>query len=259
MMEDERFEIDMDMTEDEKPEQKPAQGLPEGLDQETLALAMALKKIKEDPSVRSVFEAALGHDRQPQQAQPAVDPREQELNQKKQRLAELEAQYAQLPEDDPRRAQLAVEIVTLRTEIASLEPLIAVERRVKPIEQTLLHTRMNELYLFAQNLLMGDRRYDRLTAEQKQMILQNIRAGLERMLRENPAGLQDPNATMYLEQLINSYAFQFMVPQPPHDPGVNQPQQGASSQIPPEILEEAKRDGVDIEMLKKIYMEANNG
>ena len=244
MAEDFDFELDMD----DAPKQEDKQPQQPEVDEDLLALARALKKAKEDPETRRVLAAALGvqEQPQPQPAQPVVDPREEELKQKREQAAQLQAEIAQLPPDDPKRQELLAQLVLLNTEIARLEPLVEVGKQMSTMQAAQLA--LTRLQQHATQLLMSDPRYATLTPEQKQAVLSGVQNGLFQLYSQSPDQLNHPAATQFVEMMVRNLAFEYLIPKPPHDPGVNQPGQ-PGEQIPRDLLEQAKADGIDPKLL----------
>jgi len=253
----EDFEFDLDLeneAQDTKQEdnKQQAAGIPEGVDPETWALAVALKKAKEDPDARRVLASALGVSEQPasqpvnKQPQQPVDPREEELKKKREEIERIEAELAQLPPDDPRRQDLLARLVLLNTEVARIEPIIEMNKKMGIMQQAQMA--MMQLLQYANQVLMTDPRYASLHNEQKQAIMMGVQNGLAQLLNNAPDQLLHPNAMQFVDMAIRNLAFEFLVPKAPHDPGVNQPGK-AQETIPKELLEQAKADGIDPKIL----------
>lgn len=255
----EEFEFDLDLeegTQDNKQQDTDKQqgtGIPEGVDPETWALAVALKKAKEDPDTRHMLASALGVNEQQaasqpvnQQPQRVVDPREEELNKKREEIARIEAELAQMPPDDPKRQDLLARLVLLNTEVARLEPIIEMNKKMGTMQQAQMA--MMQLLQYANQVLATDPRYAALHSEQKQAIIMGVQNGLAQLLNTAPDQLLHPNAMQFVDMAIRNLAFEFLVPKAPHDPGVNQPGKPQES-IPRELLEQAKEDGIDPKIL----------
>ena len=267
-MSEDTFEINMDTVEDAKDTQQPqAQQppIPEGVDPETWALAVALKKAKEDPQMAAMFARVA----QPQAQQPAAQPQPEVLPEQK-RLEEVRAEIAQLEEklsrtapDDPEYASIVNRIAMLKLEEAKLEPVVTVKREIGPLRQFQIQTLIAQLGAWANQRIAADPVLSK-NPQGMQLALTRVNAALQEL--NTLATRRDVSLAegqQLVETIIRNTAYEVMVPQVPYDPGVNAGQpvnrKRVEDEIPEDVKKLAEQEGIDFDELKRVVEELTGG
>lgn len=251
-------------------DQSPTSAVPPGIDPEVYELAVALKKLREDPQVAALA-SQLQAGQQPVQAatapgmpgvqqQPEIDPEAKRLEEVNQKIAELRQRYMQVEPSSEEANRIAMELAELQNEKLVLEPKVAVKQQLAPIRQAQAALQVTTLLQQVAMRLNSDPRLAKLTPEQKQYVYAVVQDALTKLSQQAPDQLLGPVGPSLVEAAIRSAVYDVVLPSAPYDPGHGM-QQNANpmDQIPREILEAAKEDGVPLKTLVENLKEAMNG
>lgn len=254
-----------------RPQAQPA-GLPANVDPEVLELAIALKKLREDPSVAALA-AQLQQQSQPQPGfanllaqpgqpapQPTEDPEVKRLEEVNKEITELRQRYMTLSPDSEEANTIAMRLAELQNEKLVLEPKVMMKQQLRPIQQAQVTLQVNTLLNQVATRLNTDPRLSQLTPEQKQYVYGVVQNALNQLAQTAPDQLLSNAAVSLVEAAMRSAVFEILLPANPYDPGHNTQQNNDPlSQLPRELVEAAKEDGIDLKTLVENLKEELNG
>lgn len=250
--------------EEQSDKQPPAPAVPPGIDPEVYELAIALKKLKEDPQVAALA-SQLQQPAQPpaysvQQQQPTIDPEAKRLEEVTQKIAELRRRYMEVEPNSEEANRIAMELAELQNEKLVLEPKVAVKQQLEPIKQAQVALQTTALLQQVAMRLDTDPRLSQLNQQQKQHVYATVQRALTELANKAPEQLLSPVGPSLVEAAIRSAVYEVVLPAAPYDAGHGTQQNNDPlSQLPREILEAAKEDGVPLDALVKTLKEAMNG
>jgi len=220
-----------------------------GVDEETLAIAMAIKKAKEDPQVASLFRQVVGVEntqpaQQQPQAAPQVTPEEQQLESVRKEIAQIEERLRSTSPESDDYAQLMNRLALLRLDEARLEPTVRIQREMAPLRENQARTALYQLSMVARQRVESDPVLSQ-NPTAKQVALQKVEQSLNELFRQAPDQLLSPQVNEFIEAIVRGVAYEYMLPKPPHDPGMNAQGTGGGTVVPKEIEALASKFGLD--------------
>ena len=224
--------------------------LPDGLDPETIALAMAVKKAKEDPNFRSVLQSAISQNQTNDvQQQTQEDEDEKRLRELKAELESLKqkAQYLDPSSDEFNR--ISQRVAELELEILKLEPKVYVKKALTPIQQQQVYIALQNAIAYANNVLFNNPRLARIPNEKKMQIFSVVQQALNEVYQRDPRSLMNPqNVQSFVDAIIARGLMDVLLP-PPSDPGLNNPSASTNDtvSIPEHVKRELKQLGISEE------------
>lgn len=221
------------------------------VDQETLALAMALKKAKEDPATAELFRQVIGGGspatapNQPP-AQPQVSAEEKQLEEIRTQIRNIEDRLRTLTTDSEEYGQLMNQLAMLKLDEAKLEPVVRLKRELQPLRQNQAQAALWQWTDFARKRIDSDPILSQ-KPEAARTALARVEEGLNDLFNRAPDQLVLPQVRDFIEAIVRSVAYDVTVPSPPHDAGGNAGRSTATPDVPKELLEAAQRRGVKVE------------
>jgi len=261
----------------EEQDTQPAQpqgNVPPGIDPEVYELAIALKKLREDPRVAQLA-TQLQNQNAPQFGVPGVaqpgfmqpgapqpaepDPETKRLQEVEAELAKLRQEYMTLAPDSEEAQRIALRLGELQNEKLLLEPKVMLKKQLQPIQQAQVTLQVNTLLQQVANRLNTDPRLAQLGQEQKTYVYNVVQNALQQLAAQSPQQLLSPVATSLVEAAMRSAVYEVLLPANPYDPGHNSQQKvDPLSQLPKEIVEAAKEDGIPLDKLVQNLKEELN-
>ncbi len=248
---------------DDKQEEKSGNVIPEGVDPDTWALAVALKKAKENPAIAQAFAQVAA----PQQATgtaltgipgmqmagaqpqpPAQSEDAQRLEAVKKEQEEIRRKLMEVEAGSDEYNRLMLRLQELETERIVLEPKVEMERQLSPLREAQINNAITTLLNYAQQRIATDMRLNSLPPEKKQVLLNAVQQGLMMLKQREPDQLLSAEATNMVEVIIRSVYYQVAEPVAPYDGGVN-PGNAPGNDIQQQIISAAKDAGVDPKVL----------
>ncbi len=220
------------------------------IDQETLALAMALKKAKEDPQTAALFREVVGGGGTPapaaQQNMTVKSPEEEQLEKVRAEIATIEERLRSIPPDSDEATHLMSRMAMLKLDEARLEPVVRVAKELEPMRASQVQNAIWQLAQMANNRIASDPVL-RDKPDAQAIARQKVDEGLRKLAQTAPDQLLTPQVHDFIEAIVRSVAYDAMVPSAPYDQAVNTPTHNQKPDIPRDVLEMAKRRGIDPE------------